>query len=280
MINFNGTIQSDTTQLTTNNRGFLYGDAVFETIKIASSKVLLLEEHYFRLMSSMRILRMEIPKNFTMEFFESQLLFTASAANCSQSARVRITMFRNDGGLYLPQSREVSYVIAATPLENEKYILSEKAYEVELYKDFVITAQLLSTLKTTNKILNTVASIYAEENDFQNCLLINEKKNVVEAINGNLFMIKDNTIVTPSLDEGCINGITRKQILNLLKKNNYGLEVIEGVISPFDLQKADELFISNIISGVQPITKYRKKEYSNTTAAKIVEALNESLKLV
>lgn len=280
MINFNGTIQSDTTQLTTNNRGFLYGDAVFETIKIAASKVLLLEEHYFRLMSSMRILRMEIPKNFTMEFFESELLLAAAASHCIESARVRITMFRNEGGLYLPESREVSYAIVATPLASAKYKLNESPYEVELYKDFSITAQLLSTLKTTNKIINTVASIYAQENDFQNCLLINEKKNVIEAINGNLFMVKDNMLITPTLDEGCINGITRKQILKLTKKNNYGLEVVESTISPFDLQKADELFITNIISGIQPITKYRKKEYQNTISAKLIEDLNESLNLV
>ena len=280
MINFNGTLQSDTTQLTTNNRGFLYGDAVFETIKIAASKVLLLEEHYFRLMSSMRILRMQIPSNFTMEYFEEQVLLTAAAANCAESARVRITMFRNDGGLYLPQSREVSYVIAASPLASAKYILNENPYEVELYKDFFVTGQLLSTLKTTNKIINTVASIYAQENDFQNCFLINEKKNVVEAINGNLFMVKDNMLITPSLDEGCINGMIRKQLLKLTKKVNYGLEVVEGVISPFDLQKADELFITNIISGIQPITKYRKKEYTNSISSKLLQDLNESLALV
>ena len=280
MINFNGTIQADTTHLTTDNRGFLYGDAVFETIKIADSKVLLLEEHYFRLMSSMRILRMEIPQNFTMEFFDAQLLLAADAANCGQSARVRITMYRNDGGLYLPQSRKCSYVIAAKPLASAKYILNDQPYEVELYKDFVIAAQLLSTLKTTNRTINTIASIYADENDFQNCLLINEKKNVIEAINGNIFMIKDNQLITPSIDEGCINGITRKQILNLTKKNSYGLEVIEGVISPFDLQKADELFITNIISGIQPISKYRKKEYANVISTQLLQDLNDSLKLV
>lgn len=280
MINFNGTIQSDSTQLTTDNRGFLYGDAVFETIKIVNSKVLLLEEHYFRLMSSMRILRMEIPQNFTMEFFDAQLLLAADAANCSESARVRITMFRNDGGLYLPQSRKCSYVIAATPLAFAKYMLNEQSYEVELYKDFVVAAQLLSTLKTTNRIINTIASIYAAENDFQNCLLINEKKNVIEAINGNIFMVKDNMLITPSIDEGCINGIARKQILKLTKKNSYGLEVIESVISPFDLQKADELFVTNIISGIQPITKYRKKEYQNTISSKLLLDLNESLNLV
>ncbi len=280
MINFNGTIQSNATQLTTDNRAFLYGDAVFETIKIADSKVLLLEEHYFRLMSSMRILRMQIPSNFTMEYFDEQLLLTAEANNCSESARVRITMFRNDGGLYLPQSREVSYSITAKSLACAKYILDENPYEVELYKDFFVTAQLLSTLKTTNKIINTVASIYAQENDFQNCLLINEKKNVVEAINGNLFMIKDNMLITPSLDEGCINGMIRKQLLKLTKKENYGLEVLEGTISPFDLQKADELFVTNVITGIQPITKYRKKVFKNFIATKLLQDLNESLNLV
>lgn len=280
MINFNGTIQSDKTQLTTNNRGFLYGDAVFETIKIVASKVLLLEEHYFRLMSSMRILRMEIPKNFTMEYFESEILLAADAANCSESCRARITMYRNDGGLYLPESRDVSYVVAISPLASAKYILNDQDYEVELYKDFVTASQLLSTLKTTNRIVNTLASIYAQENDFQNCLLINEKKNVIEAINGNVFMIKDSTLITPSIDEGCINGIVRKQLLKIAKKNSYGLEIVEGVISPFDLQKADELFITNIITGIQPITKYRKKTYANTISAKLLEDLNQSLNLV
>ena len=105
-------------------------------------------------------------------------------------------------------------------------------------------------------------------------------RNVVEAINGNLFMIKDNMLITPSLDEGCINGMIRKQLLKLTKNVNYGLEVVEGTISPFDLQKADELFITNVIIGIQPITKYRKKEYQNTIASKLIMDLNESLNLV
>ena len=171
-------------------------------------------------------------------------------------------------------------MIAASALASGEYILDENPCEVELYKDFFVTAQLLSTLKTTNKIINTVASIYAEENDFQNCLLINEKKNVVEAINGNLFMVKDNMLITPSLDEGCVNGMIRKQLLKLAKKDNYGLTVVEGTISPFDLQKADQLFITNVITGIQPITKYRKKEYENTILAKLLQDLNQSLNLV
>ena len=81
MINFNGSIASNEANLLTNNRGFLYGDAVFETIKIVKSKILFLEDHYFRLMSSMRIVRMEIPMNFTMEYLEEQILNLVRAKN-------------------------------------------------------------------------------------------------------------------------------------------------------------------------------------------------------
>ena len=159
MINFNGTFQDSTTVLTSQNRSFLYGDGVFETLKVVDNKILFLEDHYFRLMASMRIVRMEIPMNFTMEFFEEQILNLAIANNCSDSARVRITVYRNEGGNYLPQQRSVSYIINCTPLENKLYSIDTKTYEVDLYKDFYITKQLLSTLKTTNKILFYVLSI-------------------------------------------------------------------------------------------------------------------------
>ena len=103
---------------------------------------------------------------------------------------------------------------------------------------------------------------------------------MVEAINGNIFMVKDNMLITPSIDEGCINGITRKQLLKLTKQNSYGLEVVEGAISPFDLQKADELFVTNVIAGIQPITKYRKKDFVDAFAAKLIEELNQKYILV
>jgi branched-chain amino acid aminotransferase len=104
-------------------------------------------------------------------------------------------------------------------------------------------------------------------------LLLNNDKNVVEALNGNLFMLMGNKLITPSKEEGCLNGIMRKQILQIAKKIE-NLEVVEGVISPFDLQKADELFITNIIVGIQPITKYRKKEYKTDLAMDLLNSLN------
>lgn len=276
MINFNGNIAAQDDSILTQNRAFLYGDGVFETLKIVNNKILFLEDHYFRLMASMRVVRMEIPMNFTMEYFEEQVLSLVVQKGISESARARITVFRNDGGLYLPKTNEVSYLIHATPLKNTFYSLNEGEYEVDLYKDFYITKQLLSSIKTTNKMINVTGSIFAHENGLANCILVNDTKNVVEALQGNLFMVVGKKMITPPISEGCLNGIMRKQILALAKKVE-GIEVLEEIISPFDLQKADELFLTNVITGIQPITKYRKKEFTSNLAHLLVQKLNESI---
>lgn len=274
MINFNGTIVSTDTGLLTQNRAFLFGDAVFETVKIVNDKILFLEDHYFRLMSSMRVVRMEIPMNFTMEYFEEQILALATAKNASRSARARITVYRNDGGYYLPQNNTVSFLINVESMDNTLYSINQGEYVVDLYTDFYVARQLLSSIKTTNKIINVTASIYASENGLDNCLLLNDSKNVIEALQGNIFMLKGNTLITPPVSEGCLNGVMRRQVLALARKIEY-LEVTEEIISPFDLQKSDELFITNVIKGIQPITKYRKKEFSTNISTILVQKLNE-----
>ena len=279
MINFNGILQGSDTNLLDQNRGFLYGDGVFETLKIVGGKILFFEDHYFRLMAAMRIVRMEIPMNFTLEYLEEQVLSLVEKNKIEQSARARITVYRNNGGFYLPTNNTVSFLIQTSAIENPVYSISEKEYEVDLYKDFYIPKQLLSTLKTTNKMIHVTGSIYAKENDLDNCILLNDSKNVVEALQGNLFMRMGNTLITPPISEGCLNGIMRKQILSFAKKET-NLEVVEQVISPFDLQKADELFVTNVIRGIQPITKYRKKEFEQDTAKVLNTILKQHLGMV
>ncbi|MCM4152979.1 aminotransferase class IV [Arenibacter sp. N53] len=280
MVNFNGNLLSKNTfYLNHENRGLRYGDALFESIRVVNGKIFFWEDHYLRLMASMRILRMEIPMNFTMEFLEEEILTAVNAnALLEKPARVRFTVFRNNGGLYLPQSNEVSYIIETNELDSPFYTLNQEAYEVELFKDFYVNPDMLSTLKTNNKAINVVGSIYAAENGYQNCLLLNNEKKVVEALNGNLFLVRDQLIKTPSLKDGCLNGIVRKKLIGILGSlNNYNFE--EAFISPFELQKADELFITNAIRGIQPITKYRKKEYGTTVAADLLGKLNAAARL-
>ena len=278
MVNFNGNIQENSSISIENNRGFLFGDSIFETIKVLDNKVLFLEDHYFRLMASMRICRMEIPMNFTMEYFEEQILNLIQSLNNSNSYRIRFTVYRDSEGFYLPKSRNVQFIVTTTPLNSELYSFQKEIYEVELYKDSYVPKQLLSTLKTNNKMLQITGSIFADENGYDNCLVLNDEKNVIEALQSNIFMKTGNVVSTPPVSDGCLNGIMRKQILEILKKME-GIEVKETSISPFDLQKADELFLTNVISGIQPITKYRKKEYTTEFASDVLKRLNAKIRL-
>jgi len=277
MINFNGAIVQQADTALHQNRAFLYGDAVFETFKILDGRILFTEDHYFRLMASMRILRMEIPMRFTQEYMEEQVTLLVSTLPVAASHRVRLTFYRKPGGRYLPTDNTTEFIITGEAQPKALYSITEAPYETELFRDYYVSKQLLSTLKTTNKAVHITASIFAHENGYDNCLLVNDDKNVIEATQGNLFMLTGNKLVTPPLADGCLNGIMRKQILALAGKID-GIEVAEASISPFELQKADELFITNVIAGVQPITKYRKKTFDMVFAQELVKRLNAKIR--
>ncbi|TYP96731.1 branched-chain amino acid aminotransferase [Tenacibaculum adriaticum] len=272
MINYNGNlINTSEVNISHENRAFKFGDGVFETVKIQNNKVVFWEDHYFRLMASMRMLRMKIPMEFTLEFLEEQILKVVETNPINTILRARLSIYRKDGGLYTPTTNEVDFIIDVKTVTYQ----TKSTYTIDLYKDFYNFSGLLSTVKTTNRMLNTLASVFAQENDLDNCILLNERKSVVEATNGNIFIIKENIIKTPALSEGCIKGIVRKKIMEIIEKHpDYTLE--ETSISPFEIQKADEVFITNAIIGIQPVTNYRKKTFSTF----IGEKLQNSLKLI
>tara|TARA_R110002049_G_scaffold24588_15_gene87022 strand:- start:9651 stop:10484 length:834 start_codon:yes stop_codon:yes gene_type:complete len=272
MINFNGELLfKENIKLTTDNRGFKYGDGIFETIKVVNRKVIFWEDHYFRLMASMRMLRMKIPMKFTLEFLEKEILKTVGVLDDAPSYRVRLNVFRKDGGLYTPKTNEIDYLIEASTLNNQ----IKEVYTVDVFKDFYNYSGLLSTVKTNNRMINTLASIYANENDLDNCVLLNERKGVVEVTNGNIFVVKGNVVKTPALTEGCIKGIVRSKVIEILTKNK-DFTIEETAISPFEIQKADEVFITNAIVGIQAITKYKKKTFT----AELTNKLHANLKVL
>lgn len=278
MINLNGTLISEQKMVISYlNRGFTYGDSLFETLRFSGGKIFFWEDHYFRLMASMRILRMEIPMFFTLEYLEAEIKKTISNS-AGTSFRIKIQVWRKEGGKYTPENWDIEFLISYEQLQTSFYTITEDFYEVELYKDHYITSGQLSTLKSTSKIINVLGSIFASENKYANCLLLNEKKEVVEALNGNLFLVHGKTIKTPSLESGCLNGIVRKQLIAIIDPlPDYSLEI--ATVSPFELQKADEIFITNVVVGMQSISKYRKKEYTNEVANDLLGKLNMRARL-
>jgi len=276
MINFNGKILDESDQLS-NNRGFLYGDAVFETLKIVNNKILFWEDHYFRLMSSMRIIRLDIPETYTPEFLKENIIKIHQKKSLTGNSRVRITVFRYSSGKYRPESNTSSFIISSEEVRESNYILNNGDYKVDLFKDFYLDNQLISSIKSNNKIINVVASIYSNENGLKNCILLNKDKMVVEFINSNIFTVNQGKIYTPKLSSGCLNGVMRKNLINILRLNSF--EVFEEDISTFDLTKSDEIFGTNIIQGLFSVTNYRNKNYSNSISLKILNLLNNHINL-
>jgi branched-chain-amino-acid aminotransferase len=279
MINYNGEIQQTSPAISAKNRGFLYGDGVFELVKYVEGTIFFWEEHYLRLMATMRIARMEIPSNFTLEFLEAEIIKTIQANSLASKALwVRITITRKGGISLTPEENEIDYCIDIEGITNLFYQNLKIPYEVELFKDYYTQADLLGTLNITGRMLQIVGSVFARENDYQNCILLNTHKNAVSFLDGNLFLVQGEQILTPPLSEGAPNGITRKKLIEAIQKtSDFSLE--ERPISPFELQKADELFLTNTKQGIQSVSKYRKKEYNNIVATNLLGKLNTLTRL-
>jgi branched-chain amino acid aminotransferase len=130
---------------------------------------------------------------------------------------------------------------------------------------------MLSNLKSNNKSLQVIGSIFMQEQGFDNGILVNDEKEVVEFLNGNLFIVEDGKLRTPPINSGCLVGIMRKQIIRIAKKLD--ISCVEEPISPFDLQRVQELFMTNAIVGIQPVTSYRRTTYDKSITLKLKQGL-------
>lgn len=272
--NLNGKIvEGSEVSVSLHNRGLNYGDGIFESMKFANGRINFWEDHYFRLMASMRIVRMEIPMSFSPEFLENEIRKTISENGLDGKAvRVKFITFRKPGGLYTPYTNKVDYLITVSELDEATYSLNEKGLDVDLFRDYYKQKSLLSTVKSTSCMLYTVASIFRNENDLDECLLLNDDKMVTEAISSNVFLVKEKKVTTPPLSDGCLKGVMRKNVLEVLPKMGY--EVEEKSFSPFEIQKADELFLTNALKGIRWVERYRKKSFTNKCANELVKKLN------
>lgn len=263
MLIYNGALlKAEQVDFNYKNRGLNYGDGLFETMRTLGSNILFWEDHYHRLLSSMEVLKMDIPKEFTSKWLKnniSKLIHTQKIDASSYS--IKILVWREADGKYTPdRNSKSSYIISCQSLKDYSYVYNTSFYELSLYSDFSVAISNLSNLKTTNRIINVLGSIYAKENEFDNCILLNDQKLVAEALNANVFIVNDYNIYTPNLKSGCINGIMRKQIINIINDNSE-YTLIEKDINIDDLEKADEVFITNSIVGIQAISKFKESSF-------------------
>ena len=279
MINYQGDIiELKALPVQEVKRATMYGDAVFETIRMRDNKLLFVEDHYFRLMASMRILRMPIPMEFTPEFFVDEANRLAEEVAVTDG-RLRLQVVRKSEGKYTPDdNNECVWWMELEELGSQDYTWTSKGLKVDLFKDHYIQPGLLSTLKSSNALPYVLAGIFAKENGFDAMLLVNDKKMLVEANAANVFVLKDNILKTAPLEDGPLRGVFRKNLIGWAKE--IGLEIKEESINPFELQKADEIWLTNTISGVQWVEKYRKRTYKGDKAKELIELLQRKLNVL
>lgn len=273
-VNNNGDIVSASEySIKSGNRGFLYGDGLFETIRIFNGKPINFGNHFKRLLKGAEGLKMRIPTYFTEDFLLEKVTELIAKSEINEGGKCRISLDRVSGGTYKPESNEVTYFIDVQPIEENNFSLNAKGWEIDIYIDHKKPKNALSNLKTKNGLIYVLASIAAQEKGLDDLLLTNTNNGIIEGTSSNLFVVSNGVLYTPGLDEGCLAGTMRMQIINLALEN--GMKVYECNILPSNLLVADEIFLTNSIKGITWVGGYRTKRYFNNTVRKLVALLNE-----
>jgi aminodeoxychorismate lyase len=275
-VNVNGNVLSSAQAvLSADNRSFRYGDGIFETIRFANGKIQFLNKHLHRIHESLAILKIDIPSNYTEEYFRTEITRLVTQNKVEKGARIRLTIFRKEGGYYTPHIDEPSFMIECEPIEEAFYNLNPKGYSIDIYPDYKKSINKLSSVKSNNALLNVLAGVYRKQNDLDDCVILNQNFGIAECISSNIFAVKNGVLYTPPIMDGCVDGIMRKHLIEVAKANR--ISVYEVSLQMNVLLNSDEIFLTNVISGVRWVGAYKAKRFYNNMAKLIIDKLNESL---
>ncbi|RPH31271.1 MAG: 4-amino-4-deoxychorismate lyase [Bacteroidales bacterium] len=266
-------ISSDTPALVVGNRSFLYGDGLFETIHAYGTQGRNLNLHLSRLKRGMEILNIDLPPFLDENMLSKEITRLLNKNRIFESARVRLTVYRNQGGKYIPENNVAGIIIEVEPLELNMYQLNSKGYTIELYHEIRKPVNSLSSIKSCNSLHYILAGIFLKNNGVNDCLLINEHDRIAEAISSNVFIVKDDNIYTPAISEGCIPGVMREVIIKVAPK--LGLKVNNQVAIPVQkLLDCDEVFLTNAITGIRWVGAFRQQRYFNKISKLLTDEIN------
>jgi branched-subunit amino acid aminotransferase/4-amino-4-deoxychorismate lyase len=276
LVNYNGRLMpADGPVVGLDNRAFHFGDGLFESVRIVDGTPRFLDAHWARLVTGAEELRIKLPDGMDREIFGKVISELVLACGIS-SGRVRFTLYRGGGGQYRPEQNEGVYAIEATPLADAYHVLNEQGLTVDIWPEMRKPINVLSRLKTLNCHYYIMAALWAQQRGLDDCLLQNERGNIIESSSGNLFIVSNSVLYTPSLVDGCLGGVMRAQVINLALGN--GIKVYECSLNPQNLLAADELFFTNAIRGIQWVSAYRTKRYAHRMASTLVDLLVKSMK--
>ncbi len=275
IILYNGTYISESEKCGFQNRAFLYGDMIFETFAVKDRTILFFEEHLKRLIAGMKIIKFDIPERFSRfpDLLKEDILGLLNKNKLFKSSSLTIYVFRNSGQSYIPDSGKTDYLITCKSLNTNLFTLNSKGLTVSDFTDIKKPLNIFAPHNTGNTMLYNLAGMHARKTAADNCLIFNEENKVIEAIDANIFIVKNKLLISPPIEDGCIKGVMRKQIILSAKKA--GIQTIEQSIFEKDLWEAEELFLSSSTKGIEWVIAYKNKRYYKRSSDFLIKKLNE-----
>ena len=271
LINFNGVLQpAGHPLLTADNRGFRYGDGLFETMFVHNGQIRLMDHHFQRLLTGMKMLYFDAPPGFSA-LLQKQIPDLCIANAIEGPARVRLTLFRGDSSLFGPIDRSFQYIIQCWPIDTTE----TDGLNIGIFPNGRKSCDPLSNLKSNNYLVYTLAIHYAKEQRLDDCLVLNTADRVADSTISNLFYIKQREFYTPPLSEGGVAGVMRRFLLEALSQAGY--KVHEQQTSIDDLLSADELFLTNALKGIRTVRCLQHRNYEDNWGRTVYEELLKML---
>lgn len=268
----NKLINANEYTITHNHRAFKYGDGVFETIKVSQGVPLFLKHHYSRLVLALNFFEFEIPEFWSYSFFVRHCLDLIKANNIDYGS-LRIQVNRLGGGKYLSTSNGCDLLIETNPIEQKTYEIISKPNKLGIFTKMTKALDESSNYKTLNSNVYIQAAIYKEKQQFDEVVVLNQNGRVADASASNIFIAVSNLLIVPPSNEGGVDGVMRRVLVKLCKQHKIDLQVVP--ITQTDLNDASEIFVTNVIKGIQPVTEFKGKPLKNNYAQKLVELLKD-----
>ncbi len=265
-------ISSDQPVISAQNRGFKYGDGLFETMRICNGKLQFAEQHADRLRNGMKALKMEGTMLMDEYFLKQKTTELARKNKLKGNARFRLSVYRDGAGLYTPESNKTGYLLEAIAITDVGYELNKKGLIVDVFDEITKSPDKLSNFKTTNSLIYVMAGLFKKQHGLDDAFILNNAGFLCESISSNVFVVYNKEIYTPALSEGCVAGVMRSVITGIAKQGD--IQLIEAQINPEVLKEADEVFITNAVKGIQWVMGYGRKRYFNEVSKFMSSKLN------